>query len=219
MPDETTPPATAIMLPPLPDANTPAMQDKRLWLTGISILVAAANKKLGLDLGLEELGFIGALVGAYITQSQMGSVMKARAAGVAAAAAVTSPASVLGMLGGTSAKVLAFALVGALALGLPARAMAQEVPADAPVKYRVLEGTLKVEGMPVPVPVTTGYFLNDKSGEATAKEIADLRAQVGVYEQGGPSWLVTAGLVVLGMVAAGTTAWVLKPAPTPAPTP
>lgn len=71
--------------PEAPPVNTPPLQDKRLLLTALSMLIIAANKKLGLELDVGDLSAIGGLTAAYIAQSQWGSVKKAETAGKAAA--------------------------------------------------------------------------------------------------------------------------------------
>lgn len=79
--------------------NTPAHLDKRLHVTVLGVLLVALNKKLGLELDSADLIAVGGLISAFIVQSQMGAVSKAKAAGEAAAAEVKTSADAAAVLG------------------------------------------------------------------------------------------------------------------------
>lgn len=197
--------ADEVLPPAVPDVGTPALQDKRLWLTVATLMVMALNKKLGLGLEATELTFLSTLAMGYVAQSQLGQVFKARAAGKLAADAIKTPSDALGVMGGPL-KALVLVLAGALALGVPSKALAQET---APAKMEVKEGMVLLPDS-TQLKVGPGCYLNEPACVATGKEIADLRAQVKTYEGSPTTWAVTAGLVVLALGAGFAAAWALK---------
>lgn len=177
--------------------GTPALQDKRLWLTLTSMLLVALNKKLGLSLGTEDLAAIAGLVAAYIAQSQWGAVKKAEAVGEEAAGAVQTTGDAVKALGGPG-KTLALFLAVSLGLGAGV-ARADDAPA-VEVKSAVLVtpdlATHDVKG---------GCYLSDSNCVARAKELTQLRAENAELKKSpGPAPLVVVGLVVLSLaVGAG----------------
>lgn len=79
--------------------STPISADKRLHLTAGAIVATFLAKHFGINLSEAELLFVGGLVTAYITQSQLGAVKKAAIAGKKSADAVKTPADAAKVLG------------------------------------------------------------------------------------------------------------------------
>jgi hypothetical protein len=80
------------------------LQDKRLWVTVLGVVMGALNQKLGLNLGEAELLFVAGLIGTYIVGSAGKSAVvlkeQAKAKGDAARAEVKDLETALEVLKG-----------------------------------------------------------------------------------------------------------------------
>lgn len=168
---------------------------KRLGAAAVGVAIVALNKKLGLNLGPEEVAGISAMVTGYILQSVWHSNKKLAADSKAAAEGTVKTGKDAAEVFNTAPKLLAFALMGAMLLPRAAHAQ-DDAPTDVPAKPRAVSVTAGY------VTEAPGTFLPEPLDIEQARRIVACETERDVLRaKGPPLWVVlvsVAGGLALG---------------------
>lgn len=173
---------------------------KRFGSMAAGVAIIALNKRLGLGMGPEEIAALSSIIVAYMVQSVWHSNKKLQADAKAAAEATVKTSDDAAAVFNAGAKLLVFALLGALIL--PGIARADELPADAPKAVHV------TAGYSTP---SSGTFLPEPLDLREARRVVaceDERDKL--RTQGPPAWVVIVSIVGGALLGGGAVLYFKK---------